>query len=429
MEYQISDAHQSEKSVIGTILVSPQKVYEVMTLLDASDLTLTHGRIYEACVTIANRGGVPDTSSVADYLQGRGVLEKVGGIAYLSECCDSEAMGLRDTCKQVREHGHRRRMLKLCEVSNRALRSGDSIEACMSELESGLLNIRANSAQSQIFHIKDFAMNVVEDLYAIKRRGHELVGLSTGVQGIDGATTGIRQGELWIVGALPGRGKTALGIQIAIANAQAGVPTLVFSLEMAKELVYQRILVAKSGVSASKIRNPKYLTDADFSEMQELAARSMEWPMFVDESSQLTSSELMARAKLYVRRFGVKLIIADYLRLIKSQGKELREQVANSADCLRRIAKDENVAVVGLSQLRRPETINDRPTMLHLKESGDIEAAAHVCLLLYQPTDTSTGEFTGFDEIIIGKQRHGPLGSEPVTFSKHSLQFVEREGR
>jgi replicative DNA helicase len=103
--------------------------------------------------------------------------------------------------------------------------------------------------------------------------------------------------------------------------------------------------------------------------------------------------------------------------------------VANSADCLRRIAKDENVAVVGLSQLRRPENINDRPTMLHLKESGDIEAAAHVCLLLYQPINTNTGECTGEDEIIIGKQRNGPLGSEPVTFSKHRLQFVEREGR
>lgn len=426
MEYQIEAAHHPEKSVIGAILVSPEKVYEAMTLLDSGDFTLNHGRIFGACVAIANRGGLPDTQSVINHLQGLGELEKVGGMAYLSECGDSEAMGLRDTCKQVREHGHRRRMLKLCEVSNRALRSGDSIEACMSELESGLLNIRANSAQSQVFHIKDFAMKVVEDLYAIKKRGYELVGLSTGVRCIDAATTGIRPGELWIVGALPGRGKTAIAVQMAIANAQAGVPTLLFSLEMAKELVYQRILAAKSGVSASKIRNPEYLTDANFSEMQELAARSMQWPMYVDESSQLTANELMARAKLYVRRYGVKLIIADYLRLIKSPGRELREQVANSADCLRRIAKDENVAVVGLSQLRRPENINDRPTMLHLKESGDIEAAAHVCLLLYQPVNTQTGEFAGEDEIIIGKQRNGPLGAEPVTFNKSSLQFMER---
>ena len=300
MEYQIENAHQPEKSIIGAILVSPQKVYEVMTLLDARDFTLTHGRIYEACVAIANRRGVPDIPAVADYLQRCGVLEKVGGVAYMSECCDSEAMGLRDVCKRVREHGHRRRMLRLCEVSNKALRAGEGIETCLSEMESVLLSIRANSAQSQIFHIKDFALKVVEDLWAIKKRGHELVGLSTGVRCIDLATTGIRMGELWIVGALPGRGKTALGVQMAIANAQAGVPTLVFSLEMSKKFVYQRILSAQSGVSASKIRNPEYLTDANFSEMQELAARSVEWPMYVDESSQLTSNELIARAKLPV---------------------------------------------------------------------------------------------------------------------------------
>src|SRR5271166_6203008 len=180
-----------------------------MTLLDASDFTMAHGRIYAACVAVANRGGLPDISAVANHLQGLGELEKVDGVAYLSECCDSEAMGLRDTCKQVREHGHRRRMLKLCEVSNKALRSGTAVEACLSEMESALLNIRANNTQSQVFHIKEFAMRVVEDLYAIKRRGHELIGLSTGVQCIDAATTGIRPGELWIVGALPGRGKTA----------------------------------------------------------------------------------------------------------------------------------------------------------------------------------------------------------------------------
>jgi replicative DNA helicase len=199
MEYQIEDAHRPEKSVIGAILVHSQKVYEVMTLLDTGDFTMNHGRIYEACVAIANRQGIPDVTSVAEHLQSLGVLEAVGVLAYLEECCDHEAMGLQDVCKRVREHGHRRRMLKLCEVSNKALRSGAAVEACLSEMDSALLSIRANGAQSQIFHIKEFAMKVVEDLYAIKKRGHELVGLSTGVQCIDAATTGIRPGELWIV--------------------------------------------------------------------------------------------------------------------------------------------------------------------------------------------------------------------------------------
>jgi replicative DNA helicase len=134
----------------------------------------------------------------------------------------------------------------------------------------------------------------------------------------------------------------------------------------------------------------------------------------------------MARAKLAIRRYGVKLIVVDYLRLAEVSGRELRERVGEAANTLRKLAKQENVAVVGLSQLKRPENINDRPSMIDLKESGDIEAHAHTVLLLYQPQDNK-GEFTREDEIIIGKQRNGPLGSEPVRFNKDLLQFEPRE--
>lgn len=418
MEYEIEDAHQPEKAVIGAILAHPQKIYEAMTLLGVSDFTFAHARIFEACVEIANEGGLPETLAVCDHLTNMGLLEKIGGLAYLIECERYEAMGLAEMCKRVREHAHRRRLLKVCELATKDLREGKPVSECVEEVESGLLSVQANNIQSEIFHVKDFALAVVDGLYRIKRRGSDLIGLSTGIQALDDATGGIRAGELWIIGA-------ALGLQIAAANADQDVPTLVFSLEMAKELVMQRILAAKSGVKAGRIRNPNFLSDADLRNLQETAANCAAWPLYVDESSQLTVDELRARAKLFVRRHGVKLIVADYLRLIRAGGRELREQVGNAADCLRRIAKEENVAVVGLSQLKRPENINDRPNMLGLKESGDIEAHAHVCLLLYQPVNES-GEFTHDDEIIIGKQRNGPLGTERVKFDHNTLTFKSR---
>ena len=425
MEYHFEDAHQPEKAVIGAVLAQPQKVYEATTILDVSDFTFAHARIFEACVDIANNGGLPEITAVADHLTSKGLLEKIGGLAYLIECERYEAMGLAEMCRRVREHAHRRRLLKLCEIAERGVRDGKPIDECLGEVESVLLNIRANNIQSQIFHVKDFALSVVDDLYRAKKRGCDLIGLATGIQALDDATGGIRSGELWIIGALPGRGKTALGLQIAAANAANGVPTLVFSLEMAKELVLQRILAAGSGVKAGRIRNPNFLSERDLRDLQEAAANCAEWPLYVDESSQLTVDELRARAKLFVRRRGVKLIVADYLRLIRAGGRELREQVGNAADCLRRIAKEENIAVVGLSQLKRPENINDRPNMLGLKESGDIEAHAHVCLLLHQPVNES-GEFTHEDEIIIGKQRNGPLGTERVIFDHNTLTFISR---
>jgi replicative DNA helicase len=426
MEYRIEDAQQSERAVLGAILASPEKVYEAMTLLSIQDFTPPNDRVFGACVDIANRGGAPDISAVDDHLTSKGQLDSVGGFSQLVDYCKFGAMNLRDTCKRVREHGHRRKLLHICEAVQGALQSGAPVDDCLTEAESGLLSIRANNAQGRVFHVKDFALKVVDDLFAIKKRGPELIGLTTGVRCIDNATSGIRPGELWIVGALPGRGKTALGVQIAAANAQAGVPTLVFSLEMAKELLMHRILADHAGVSSSKIRNPQFLNETDLVKLQETAAGCVEWPLYVDESSQLDANELVARAKLYVRRHGVKLIVVDYLRLIKSSGRELREQVANAADCLRRIAKDENVAVLGLSQLKRPQNINDRPSMIDLKESGDIEAHAHVCLLLYQPINAQ-GDFTHEDEIIIGKHRNGPLGSEKVLFDHNTLTFKDRE--
>jgi len=425
MEYQIEDANQPEKAVIGAILAHPQKVYEAMTLLTVSEFTFAHSRIFEACVEIANQGGLPETLAVCDHLANRGLLEKIGGLAYLIECERYEAMGLAEMCRRVREHAHRRRLLRLCELVTKGLREGKPVGECLEEVESGLLSVHANNIQSDIFHVKDFALAVVDDLYRVKRRGSDLIGLTTGIQPLDDATGGIRAGELWIIGALPGRGKTALGLQIAAANADRDAATLIFSLEMAKELVMQRILAAKSRVKAGRIRNPNFLSDADLRNLQETAASCAAWPLYVDESSQLTVDELRARAKLFVRRHGVKLIIADYLRLIRAGGRELREQVGNAADCLRRIAKEENVAVVGLSQLKRPENINDRPNMLGLKESGDIEAHAHVCLLLYQPVNEN-GEFTHEDEIIVGKQRNGPLGTEKVRFDHNTLTFKSR---
>jgi replicative DNA helicase len=126
-----------------------------------------------------------------------------------------------------------------------------------------------------------------------------------------------------------------------------------------------------------------------------------------------------------VRRNGVKLVVVDYLRLVRSKGRDLREKVGNVADGLRQLAKNENICVVLLSQLARPGDINERPTMLSLKESGDIEAHANIVLLLYMPVDNKN-EPTGEDEIIIGKSREGPLGAIPVLLHKARLQFVGR---
>ena len=178
---------------------------------------------------------------------------------------------------------------------------------------------------------------------------------------------------------------------------------------------------------AKQIRDPRTMSNAEFNELLERGAEIAKWPLFVDDPEELTAQELVARARLHIRRFGVKLIVVDYLQLIDAPGKETRDKVTAASNALRKIPKAEGVPVVALSQLARPRDRNEngRPSMVDLKESGSIEAHAHVVLLLYRPKNEH-GEWSGEDEIIVAKQREGLVGWEPVWLHNQRLQFVER---
>ena len=162
-------------------------------------------------------------------------------------------------------------------------------------------------------------------------------------------------------------------------------------------------------------------------ELGEAAASIAEWPIYVDDRSTLKISELVASARLYIRHHGVRLFVVDYLRLVEGPGRDLRERISYVADSLRQLAKTERIGVVLLSQLRRPESgINSRPSMLDLKESGDIEAHSHVVLLPYLPVADDGKPVPEEQLLIIGKNRNGGIGSLPVYFDEKRLQFVPR---
>jgi replicative DNA helicase len=150
-----------------------------------------------------------------------------------------------------------------------------------------------------------------------------LIGMPTGLQSLDLATGGIRPGELWTIGALPGKGKTALGVQVLLANGAAGVPCVAFSLEMQTLEIGKRFLAAKSAVPAMQVRNPQTIRNERWTELLEAAAKVAECPIYVDDRSTLRIQELLASARLYIRRYGVKLIVVDYLRLVESPGRDL----------------------------------------------------------------------------------------------------------
>jgi replicative DNA helicase len=200
-----------------------------------------------------------------------------------------------------------------------------------------------------------------------------------------------------------------------------GFPVYFISLEMSRYAVMRRLLKMKFGTAAVEYPNSKQLS-ALFEYEKELR----QLPFYLNDSSSLEIEELISRARMRIARSGIRLVIVDYIQLIRFEGKDRRERVSECTDRLRRLAKDTGVPVMALSQLRRSQNVNDRPTMIDLKESGDIEAHAHVILLLYMPVGQD-GAFTGEDELIVGKQREGPTGKVPIAFLGTKCQFYERE--
>lgn len=336
-------------------------------------------------------------SSVPGADKMRAALEDLAGPLYMPrKNVDWHVRKLQD--KTVRS-----RLVLACK---RAIAAADepseSTNDCLENMQQALLEIQSDSTTSQVILVKELLPQVLQGP-ELRSAQKGLIGLPTGLSDLDDATTGVRPGELWVIGALPARGKTALGTQIALASAASKVPVALFSLEMRREELGCRFLSNESTVSASRIRKPSFIRQEQWLELAQCADHISQWPLYIDDSPTMSLQGLLARARLYIRRFGRRLVVVDYIRLINAPGRELREQVGNVTDALRQLAKTEQVGVVALSQLARPRdrNPNSRPSMLGLKESGDIEAHAHVVLLIHMPM--KQGEPTERTKSSLGK--------------------------
>jgi len=324
--------------------------------------------------------------------------------------------------RRVKELSRSRKLERTIGLANERLSEGQSVTEVKADLVFDIETIESDKQSNDDQMLCDVAMPVLNALADRAAGDYSKRGLQTGVEDLDVTTTGINAGELWVVGAMPGRGKTAFAIQVALNVAGQGFPVYFISLEMSAEEIFRRNLKTQFGPSVID-RSDKFAKAA-----LEYAADLRTIPLHINDSSSMEISELTAHARIKIARYGISLVVVDYLQLIRGAGRDRRDRVGDATDALRRLAKDTGVPVLALSQLRRPERLNDRPSMIDLKESGDIEAHAHVVLLLYGPVD-DRGAPTGEDDIIIGKQREGPTGSVPVFFERSRGKFHRREMR
>ncbi len=430
IESSLPSAVDAERIVLGTILLDNLVYSEAAAVLAPEDFFLdSHRRIFVRMADLGERGDPIDIVTLQHALSEHKELEAVGGVSYLVSL-EQGTVRRASVLHHAREIAEKSRLRKIVHACNATVagileQTGESSEFHIGGLEESLLAVQMASRKTIAQPIADLVAQVLHEL-ELQASQEGLVGMPTGLRPLDEATAGgFRPGELVVVGALPGRGKSAFGLQITLANAEAGNPTLIFSLEMSNAQLIRRLLAARSGILACQIRNPKWIGKDKWPRVASTGVALRELPIWIDDSPSLSIRELVARARLCRRRFGIRLVVVDYLRPVRAPGRDIREQVGNVADALRVLAKTEDIAVVLLSQLRRPESLNQPPSMIELKESGDIESHAHVVLLLHRPVDNQ-GHFTHEDQIIIGKQREGVTGPIPVKFMPDRLQFTPR---
>jgi replicative DNA helicase len=423
-----------ERKILGLMMLNPNVYDEAIALgLASSDFyASSNRRIFSSIIELAESSRPTDMSAVIEELRRRDELTVVGGAAYVSSLTDglTNRSSIKHFVKTVREKADQRKVTHACTAGVTAISEGASSRDCIAQLSETLLQISTGSEDAPAEKVLNISSSVYKDWERLADRSGELEGLTTGIESIDLVTTGVRPGETWAIGGRTGDGKSALALQIAAANLRRGVGVAYFSIEMSRDELLQRLWANEENIPFGHIRRPKGLNGETRKRVQSAMTKVSLWPLSLIEDGALSLQKLIAKSRLLIRREKPGLLVVDYLQQISAHAPNERERLTKISNQIRALAKDTGVPVLAVSQLNRPKERdpNERPNKFSLKESGSLENDANTILLIYRPVD-EFGWPTGDDEIIVAKQRHGPVSNERVHFDSQTLTFHERNTR
>jgi len=437
---------EAEQSTLGAMLVSRNAAIVAADIVEAGDFYLeAHQVIFEAICRLLHRGQPIDLITVSEELRKEDKLEFVGGAAYISGLIDAvpSAANVEQYARIVLEKSILRGMISACDTIQGWAYDGAQlpVEMLVDQAEAELLKVGRRRIGREFYPIKPVLIEVFEQL---ENRDRGLLGLSTGFAALDEKTNGLQKSDLIIVAARPAMGKTSLCLNIAENVAlQSRVPVGIFSLEMSKEQLVQRLISSHARVDGKRLRSG-YLTDSEIARITAAVNDLYAAPIFIDDSPALSIFEIRAKARrLQSEHKDLALIIVDYLQLAHGPKSENRvQEISEIARSLKALARELNIPVIALSQLSRAveQRDNKRPMLSDLRESGSIEAEADLVLFIYRPSyykqrkdyeDEEEEESAhGADEaeIIIGKHRNGPTGTIKLTFMKEWARFEDYYG-
>ncbi len=423
---------EAERCVLGAILIHNDAFNVAAELVDARDFfRLAHRQVFEGMVDLSERGQAIDLVTLRDELSRAGVLEAVGGPAYVASLVDGvpRSTNVEHYARIVKE---RATLRNLIDSANRivatAYAAQEDADVVLDRAEQEIFSIAEDRVQAGFVPLSD----LVEASFATIEKLHDLknvvTGVPTGFVDIDEMTAGLQPADLVIVAARPSMGKTAFALNIGLHVGTSGERTAgVFSLEMAKEQLFMRMLTSEARVDSHRFRTG-LLTESDYGSLSDAMGRLAQARVFIDDTPGLGLLEMRAKSRRLKAEHGLDLIIVDYIQLMQGRGRfeNRTQEIASISRGLKGLAKELNVPVVALSQLSRaPESRADRrPQLADLRESGALEQDADVVMFIFrEEMYEETPENAGVAEIIIGKQRNGPTGTVRLAFLKQQTRF------
>src|SRR5947209_104400 len=433
---------EAEQGVLGSMLISPREIIaEAVEKINEEYFYIpAHQTIYGVLVELWNAGAGIDLITFTQTLRDRNILDAVGGAAFVTNLFTfvPTAANVGYYLEIVREKYILRQIIAAATESvRRAYEEQDEVNALLDEVEAKILAVGEDRYKAQMLGMKEQVMGALESIEQLGERRGGITGIPTGFHELDRMTNGLHAGEMIVIAARPSMGKTALAMNIAEHVAiNSKLPVAVFSLEMSSQQLVQRLLCSRARVNLQKVRDG-FLAERDFPSLTAAASKLAEAQIFIDDSASLSILELRAKARRLKAQKDIKLIVVDYLQLLRSTTRRAQDnrqlEISEISAGLKGLAKELKVPVLVLAQLnRQPEArTGGKPRLSDLRESGSIEQDADLVGLLvrpeiYEEDEEARAEKAGEAELIIAKQRNGPVGEIPLTFLKEFTRFETR---
>ncbi|ADU95914.1 replicative DNA helicase [Geobacillus sp. G4] len=430
---------EAEQAVLGAVFLDPTALTLASERLIPEDFyRAAHQKIFHAMLRVADKGEPVDLVTVTAELAALEQLEEVGGVSYLSELADSvpTAANVEYYARIVEEKSLLRRLIRTAtSIAQDGYTREDEIDVLLDEAERKIMEVSQRKHSGAFKNIKDVLVQTYDNIEMLHNRNGDITGIPTGFTELDRMTSGFQRSDLIIVAARPSVGKTAFALNIAQNVAtKTNENVAIFSLEMSAQQLVMRMLCAEGNINAQNLRTGK-LTPEDWGKLTMAMGSLSNAGIYIDDTPSIRVSDIRAKCRRLKQESGLGMVVIDYLQLIQGSGRnrENRQQeVSEISRSLKALARELEVPVIALSQLSRSveQRQDKRPMMSDLRESGSIEQDADIVAFLYRDDYyNKDSENKNIIEIIIAKQRNGPVGTVQLAFIKEYNKFVNLERR